>query len=54
MSQPVKTSHKMLISNLRMGYDGRACILHTLCEAPRRLISKENTLSEDILRLLFK
>ncbi|CAH1118848.1 unnamed protein product [Phaedon cochleariae] len=38
----------------KMGFDGRSCIYRALCEAPRRFNDKPETLSEDLLRIIFK
>ncbi|KAH1005732.1 hypothetical protein HUJ04_006661 [Dendroctonus ponderosae] len=37
-----------------MGYDGRSCILHSLCEAEERFLKKEDNLVYNILKLLFR
>ncbi|CAG9772595.1 unnamed protein product [Ceutorhynchus assimilis] len=36
-----------------MGYDGRSCVLRSLCEAEHKLIHKEDSLTHKILNLIF-
>ncbi|XP_030752626.1 uncharacterized protein LOC115879779 [Sitophilus oryzae] len=38
----------------KMGYTGKQCIYKALCEAPRKLNKKNNTLGKEILNLFFK
>ncbi|CAH0553703.1 unnamed protein product [Brassicogethes aeneus] len=37
-----------------MGFDGKACIFKTLCEAPRVLSKSDASLAENLLHVLFK
>ncbi|KAG5886766.1 hypothetical protein JTB14_007400 [Gonioctena quinquepunctata] len=37
-----------------MGYDGRTCILRTLCEASYRFLPKEDNLLHKILKIVFR